>query len=143
MRSFAIRSTAASLAMVFAFVTEAPAFGSPCPVHDPALASLSAAAGQARVAASGEIADRHSMTLHHHAGPGSNTQHHEKSHGCTCVGCSSCPSPVTLAPAALSFIPGTISAGTMVPLPPIEKHPCSIPEHALPFSTAPPPSLIG
>jgi hypothetical protein len=139
MRGFAIRSMAASLAMVFAFVAEAPAFQSPCPVHDPAFARLSPAGDHVQLTASGAVAEHHATTQHHHGAPG----HEQKSHGCSCVGCSSCPSPITLAPAALSFIPETISAGTMVALPPTEKHACSIPEHALPFSTAPPPSLIG
>jgi hypothetical protein len=138
MRGVAIRSIAASLAMVFAFVTEAPAFGSRCPVHDPALAALSTGSGHAHRVASSEAADHHSARLHSHGLPGTGDQHQQKSHGCTCVGCSSCPSPVTVAAAALSFTPATVSVGTTTPLPPMEKHACSTSEHALPFSTAPP-----
>jgi len=141
----ATRIVAASFAMVFAFVTEAPAFGSPCPFHDPAFANLSTGSGHAgRAVGSGEVVDRHSLAQHHqHGVPGGDTHHQQKSHSCTCIGCGCCSSPVTLSPAALSFTPATISTGATTPLPPIQKHACSIPEHALPFSTAPPQNLIG
>jgi len=141
----ATRIVAASFATVFAFVTEAAAFGSPCPFHDPAFAKLATSSGHAsRTSPSSEVADHHSLAQHHqHGVPGGDTHHQQKSHSCTCVGCGCCSCPVTLSTTALSFTPATISAGTATPLPPIEKHACSIPEHALPFSTAPPQDLIG
>jgi len=151
----ATRVAAAAFAIVFALATEAPSFGSPCPVHDPAFARLSTGPGHTRAAAAPtEVADHHSSAQHQHAtrggsgGSGSgDSQHHQKSHGCTCVGCGCSSSPVTLPSILVSLTPAIVSAGTTIALPPIEKHACSIPEHALPFSTAPPSSapqsLIG
>jgi hypothetical protein len=136
-----LRVCAALFAIGFVFVTELPAFEAPCPVHDPAFATLATIDGHAHGAL---------VTAHHHAihTPQSRTNatrdktHRQRSHGCTCVGCGTCVSAVALTPTSLAFAPATISAGTRVPLPPIEKHACSIAEHARPFSTAPP-SLIG
>jgi len=128
-------------AIGFVFVTELPAFETPCPVHDPVLAALATTDGHVHSAFG---------TTHHHAShtPRSRTSntgdqtHQQRSHSCTCVGCGNCASSFSLTPISLAFAPATISAGTSVPLPPIEKHACSTPQHARPFSTAPP-SLIG
>jgi hypothetical protein len=115
------RLLAVTFAVVFAFVAESPAFANPCPVHDPAFANL----------ASG---DHHA----HHA-----TQHQRESHHCTCVGCASCVVAYTLPSTSPTFAPAIVVAGSALPLPPIEKHARCTAEHERPFSTAPPPSLIG
>jgi hypothetical protein len=142
----AIRLLAGPFAMAFALAMEMPAFRWPCSVHYPAFASLATANHGHQIAVS-NVADHHLSHAGNHAtpAPANSDQHQQKSHTCSCICCGSCPSPFTLAPAALTFAPPTISAGTNLPLPPIEKHARSIAEHTLPFSTAPPPpsSLIG
>jgi len=130
-----------SFAIAFAFVTEMPAFGSPCPVHDPAFARLTVVGHSHRTAAASANTHHSSVAVHQHAAAADADQHQQKSHHCTCVGCGSCPSPITLTPVSLTFAPATVSAGTKLPLPQLEKHALSIAEHALPLSTAPP-SLI-
>src|SRR6266566_3410553 len=144
----AVRLLGALFAIGFAFVTELPAFGSPCPFHDPAFARLATANAHAHGANhSSSVAGHHSMPAQDYR-INSKDGHREKSHGCTCIGCGNCASPFALAPTSLSVAPATITVGTTVPLPPIEKHARSSAKHALPFSTAPPPpppppSLIG
>jgi len=119
-----IRLIGVAFAIVFAFVTELPAFETPCPIHDPAFARLATSENHV-----------HSAGLHQATNP---NPHHQKSHGCTCIGCGCCVSAFTLASTSLSFVPAAVAVGTDLPLPPIEKHSRSIAEHERPFSTAPP-----
>jgi hypothetical protein len=140
--SAGLRVFAALFAIGFVFVTELPAFETPCPVHDAAFARLATMGSHVHHAAAG-IAHNHSIrTQGSRTNSTGDKTHQQKSHGCTCVGCGNCASSFTLAPGSLSFAPATVSAATSIPLPPIEKHACSISEHARPFSTAPP-GLIG
>ena len=136
-----LRMCATLFAIGFVFVTELPAFETPCPVHDPAFATLATTDGHVH----GALGTTHHHAIHTPRSGTSNTgdnSHQQRSHGCTCVGCGNCASSFSLTPTSPTFAPVTISVGTSVPLPPIEKHACSIAEHARPFSTAPP-SLIG
>lgn len=119
-RSFIIRSFAAAFAICFAFVTVHPAFADPCPVHEPAFANM---------ATSGHHA--------HHAPSG----HDSKSHHCTCTGCGDCVSAFALTAASITFAPA-VSAGSDAHVPPAPIAPDARAEHSLPFSTAPPQTLI-
>jgi len=141
-QSAGLRVCAAFFAIGFVFVTELPAFETPCPVHDPAFARLAAIGGHAHHTAS---ATTHQHSIHTQRWGTNATPdgtHQQRSHGCTCVACGNCPTSFSLALTSLTFAPATTAAGTNIPLPPIEKHACSIAEHARPFSTAPP-GLIG
>ena len=142
--SAGLRVFAGLFALSFVFVTELPAFETPCPVHDPAFARLATMHGHGHVHDTAPAAARAhpSPTQLSRTNVKGDKTHQQKSHGCTCIGCASCASPVALQPTSLSFAPATVAAGTNLPLPPIEKHACSIAEHARPFSTAPP-GLIG
>jgi len=141
-QSAGLRVCAALFAIGFVLVTELPAFETPCPVHDPVFAHLATMHGHAHHAAS---ATTHQHSIHTQRSGTNATPdktHQQRSHRCTCVGCGNCATSFSLAPTSRSSVLATISAGTNIPLPPIEKHACSITEHARPFSTAPP-GLIG
>jgi hypothetical protein len=129
------RILAASVAICIASVNLLTAFGTPCSVHDPAFAKLTAPGHGA-----GSPAVRRHMHDHGQSQTSAPGQHHDKSQGCSCVGCACCQAPFSLPSLALAFAPAALRAGTTVPLPGEVQFAISRAAHSLPFPTAPPPS---
>lgn len=122
-------------ALAFEFVNVSPAFDSPCPVHDPAFASLGAAQHH------GHSAANHSAMGHSHAGKSSHSADEHGQNCCKCIGCASCVAPFSLALPNLAFAPAEVQAGTNVPVVRESVSAARLAEYLLPYPTAPPQTL--
>jgi hypothetical protein len=114
-----------------------PAFGTPCPVHDPAFAKLAAHGHHAHESSGATLSDGHNTAAHHEE-LNAPTNHSQQRHHCTCVGCGDCPSPGALAAKPVTFAPALIAAGSEQPLPTATTLAPRRAEHSLPYPTAPP-----
>jgi hypothetical protein len=142
MRGPLIRSLAGSLAACVVIVGLAPAFGEPCPFHDPAFAALAASSGHT-VSSSPSTPEMrsHSAAAHRQSNPHHGLGSHRNAHGCSCIGCGCCATSFTLGEQPLAFAPASVSAGSLTPFAAPQVPELLKADHTLPFSTAPPVDL--
>jgi hypothetical protein len=142
MRGPLIRSLAGSLAACVVIVGLAPAFGEPCPFHDPAFATLAASSSHlASSSASSAEMKVHSPAAHRQSNAHHGLGSHRNAHGCSCIGCGCCATSLTLNEQPLGFAPASVSAGSRAPFAPPAAPALLRADHTLPFSTAPPADL--
>ena len=135
----ALRLVCTLMAAWFMFSMIQPAFGEPCPDHQPALVLL----GSLRGAATGGHERAHAMSAagmaKHDTASHGHSGRHGAMHRCTCVGVCGITGLVTLPSATLAFAPPHLVAGTTAPhLPRTARLPHSPASHVLPDATAPP-----